>query len=508
MPLDKARIQGFGSDGAAEPKVPSCPAGHELQLWAARSGKCDGCGRKVQAGELVMDCRRCNWYLCNVCCPQDKTQESSLWGAISSLPFYVMDDMSEMATDLETVVWTNLFDEKETLDGQGKSSAQSTETPVSPRQKAEATQVVTEFCETYPALRVVPNEMDLDVFWAKCSVLQPKPIADAIYDQLSFSGGDNDWQPRLRALYAIEHLHGKGGVGKEITRVVMHSAKGLLQHLSEIPQCTIKANQVINVLKGVKPPEAAAPKKEEVEVVSYPRAEVPVPEPKDLLDTSAAPEVVPKVAPKASQDLLDFVPDAPRQAPPTSRQAANDLLDFTVAPAVAAAPPVGDLLASTLNAAASQAKADAMAPPKAAGAASLADLYALYPQSKPSGVAPLASGSAMPSMQMPQPMVPQPMVLQPMVPQPMAHLGSKDAAFSSLAGPMAGPMAGFGGMAASPAPSTTAGRVNGMHSGIRAERPAESTPNEVTSSGKDKGLDSLMSDALAGLGNLGPLAAH
>jgi hypothetical protein len=62
----------FGNAGAAEaaaeqPEEMKCPAGHQMQPWIAKAGTCDGCARKVQNGEQVMDCRQCDWYLCDEC---------------------------------------------------------------------------------------------------------------------------------------------------------------------------------------------------------------------------------------------------------------------------------------------------------------------------------------------------------------------------------------------------------------------------------------------------------
>mmetsp|Transcript_85328 Transcript_85328/g.268960 ORF Transcript_85328/g.268960 Transcript_85328/m.268960 type:complete len:411 (-) Transcript_85328:10-1242(-) len=344
MPLDKARIQGIGSDGPAPPKPPECPGGHELQLWAARSGKCDGCHKKVQTGELVMDCRRCNWYLCNICCPQNKSQESSVWGALSSLPFYVLDDMAEMASDIETFVSASVFDQDKDADGQGKAGSQ--DTPVSPRQKAESIQMVSQFCEKYPAVRVVPNEVDLDVFWTRCSVLQPKPVADAIYEQLSFSGGDIEWQPRLRALYALEHLHQKGGTGKDISKMVMHSAKELLQHLVDVPQCSQKAQHVIAVLKGAKPPEAPAPKAQAGSSAG-PAAAEPKSAASSAPAASSSSPAKPKAAAQKPTDLLDLAPASVPPPPKVVGGTPADLLDLQM-PASGSTGPrgqgVGDLL--------------------------------------------------------------------------------------------------------------------------------------------------------------------
>eukprot|EP00428_Durinskia_dybowskii_P014546 CAMPEP_0170224090 /NCGR_PEP_ID=MMETSP0116_2-20130129/11746_1 /TAXON_ID=400756 /ORGANISM="Durinskia baltica, Strain CSIRO CS-38" /LENGTH=204 /DNA_ID=CAMNT_0010474795 /DNA_START=60 /DNA_END=674 /DNA_ORIENTATION=+ len=67
-----------------------CPSGHELKLWVARAGACDGCRKFVADGEQVMDCRACNWYLCNECRPAYLAQASSF---IDSLQNMVFGDM-------------------------------------------------------------------------------------------------------------------------------------------------------------------------------------------------------------------------------------------------------------------------------------------------------------------------------------------------------------------------------------------------------------------------------
>jgi len=59
-----------------------CPAGHSLQAGCPGAGICDGCRGKVQDGEQVMDCRRCNFYLCKSC---QENPPTSLWSTISAL---------------------------------------------------------------------------------------------------------------------------------------------------------------------------------------------------------------------------------------------------------------------------------------------------------------------------------------------------------------------------------------------------------------------------------------
>lgn len=46
-----------------------CRQGHALRPWVAPAGDCDGCGMQVQKGQVVMDCRRCDFFLCPRCCP-------------------------------------------------------------------------------------------------------------------------------------------------------------------------------------------------------------------------------------------------------------------------------------------------------------------------------------------------------------------------------------------------------------------------------------------------------
>jgi len=62
----KRALKEQGSSAAASEAI-NCPRGHPLQPWAAAAGSCDGCNRPVHRGQMVMDCRSCNWYLCSMC---------------------------------------------------------------------------------------------------------------------------------------------------------------------------------------------------------------------------------------------------------------------------------------------------------------------------------------------------------------------------------------------------------------------------------------------------------
>jgi len=69
-----------GASGARldAPVCNYCPGGHSLILRAAGSGRCDGCHKAVAAGEQVMECRQCNWYLCATCRPVDPAAQAGV----------------------------------------------------------------------------------------------------------------------------------------------------------------------------------------------------------------------------------------------------------------------------------------------------------------------------------------------------------------------------------------------------------------------------------------------
>lgn len=101
--FNKSRIQGFGSDGSK--KVWQCPQGHMLQPWTAKPGACDGCGRKVNKGDKVMDCRTCNWYLCDTCHPQEIYGfTDGIWSTLTSVFDAAATEMSELTSEISSSV--------------------------------------------------------------------------------------------------------------------------------------------------------------------------------------------------------------------------------------------------------------------------------------------------------------------------------------------------------------------------------------------------------------------
>ncbi|CAJ1327013.1 unnamed protein product [Effrenium voratum] len=376
MPLDKSRIQGFGSSNGpaqqesswfassstAAPQAPKCPAGHELAPWCAKPGWCDGCGAKIKAGQPVMDCRQCNYYLCRTCAPQAEAEEEapSFWGAVASLTDMgsgpaissaldnvalsigdVIDaatqDMSEMASDFKSFVASAVGIEDESGDEAERQKAAAMKKSiesVSPRSRQEATSAISDFCQKYPAARVRPNSQELEKLWAKISCLKPVALTSAFYEELSFANGDTSWQPRLRVLYALEHLFKQGGTGKEVAMSTFGQARGLIQHLVEVQQCSDKAQEVTKLFTGKVEEDPGSKADTEGTDKAKPAVKAVRPEPEaapDLLDMS---EPAPVVAAPASTlgDLDLLVMDSP--APAASLPQDLDLL----APAAAARP--------------------------------------------------------------------------------------------------------------------------------------------------------------------------
>merc|ERR1719343_1504999 len=71
---------------------------------------------------------------------------------------------------------------------------------------AQASRVVSDFCERYPALHIEPTPEALEELLLSCGNMSRSAVAHAFHEQLSWSSGDMEWQPRLRALFALEYF--------------------------------------------------------------------------------------------------------------------------------------------------------------------------------------------------------------------------------------------------------------------------------------------------------------
>jgi len=110
----------------------------------------------------------------------------------------------------------------------------------------KAAGVVADFCERQPALRVEPGEAELEALFAACRSLSSSAVSKAFREQLSWSNGDLRWQPRLRALCAMEHFSLRGTYGRDVVTRVVDKSSCVLEHLArEVPQCQAVAARLL-----------------------------------------------------------------------------------------------------------------------------------------------------------------------------------------------------------------------------------------------------------------------
>lgn len=109
-----------------------------------------------------------------------------------------------------------------------------------------AVAAVDDFCRRCPASRVEPQQEDLAALLAECAALPRAAVCKAFQQQLSWSTGDLDWQPKLRALHALEHF-GQHEEGRAVARRTANNSVGILHYLVDaVPQCREKAAQVLD----------------------------------------------------------------------------------------------------------------------------------------------------------------------------------------------------------------------------------------------------------------------
>jgi hypothetical protein len=74
---EKAAREKAAKEAEAKKKAaPKCPSGHPLKIYVTSGGSCDGCRTSQSAGTTVMDCRRCNYWLCSDCCAVSNVNQS------------------------------------------------------------------------------------------------------------------------------------------------------------------------------------------------------------------------------------------------------------------------------------------------------------------------------------------------------------------------------------------------------------------------------------------------
>lgn len=198
-----------------------------------------------------MDCRRCNFYLCAACCSYQERGNSIAafdWGYVSALPFYALDHIEDVALDVNDFFQRLDFSTPSIVSREPGHNQTARFKRVAKRSVCsdnQKTVFISDFCHKFPATNIVPTDLDLNGLWSKCETLPPEVVADAIDQQLSFASGDHDWQPRFRALYALENFMSREGKGEEISDLVLINSEELIRHLGSIPQCRDKVHKLL-----------------------------------------------------------------------------------------------------------------------------------------------------------------------------------------------------------------------------------------------------------------------
>lgn len=236
-----------------------CPSGHRTVSMTA--GLCSGCGRINCKGDEVRNCQHCKFCSCQVCCQREETDHACFaldWNSISAQTLSALDNIERIAKSFTAFCGLNIEQPglfvpsgwKSGRDAASGWSATTVERPASAEvcQDREASVMVSSYCMQFSAMNALPTDRDLDDFWKRCYDFPAASVANAIYEQLSFATGNQDWQPRLRALFALEHLHWKVGKGNAIASLVLDDSEEIIRYLASVPACREKARRLLWIM--------------------------------------------------------------------------------------------------------------------------------------------------------------------------------------------------------------------------------------------------------------------
>lgn len=125
------------------------------------------------------------------------------------------------------------------------------------KSRDEACMIVNDFCQEYHAARVEPTFSEIETLWERCTYYRSPCMAASFCEQLSLLDGGMEWQPRLRALCALEQCFNEQSIApRPIAVKVYEEAEDLLLYLAkDVPQCASRAQRIIELAR--KPPRLA-----------------------------------------------------------------------------------------------------------------------------------------------------------------------------------------------------------------------------------------------------------
>eukprot|EP00443_Scrippsiella_acuminata_P017818 CAMPEP_0115213054 /NCGR_PEP_ID=MMETSP0270-20121206/23600_1 /TAXON_ID=71861 /ORGANISM="Scrippsiella trochoidea, Strain CCMP3099" /LENGTH=242 /DNA_ID=CAMNT_0002626799 /DNA_START=43 /DNA_END=774 /DNA_ORIENTATION=+ len=109
-----------------------------------------------------------------------------------------------------------------------------------------AAELVAAFCERCPAAGVKPSAMELQALADTCAPLPCSSVVAAFREQLSWSGGFSEWQPRARALHGLRYFSAQDGSVRIVAQRTIRETERILKHfVAEVPQCRELAMQLL-----------------------------------------------------------------------------------------------------------------------------------------------------------------------------------------------------------------------------------------------------------------------
>jgi hypothetical protein len=97
-------------------QIRTCPSSHSLVQYTAIGGSCDVCNRIVFVGQQVMDCRACNWYMCERCA---RTNGFTLTPPPPTTTHDMYNLMNQLFPQTTATAQTELYTFDVPLNGQG-----------------------------------------------------------------------------------------------------------------------------------------------------------------------------------------------------------------------------------------------------------------------------------------------------------------------------------------------------------------------------------------------------
>jgi len=101
-----------------------------------------------------------------------------------------------------------------------------------PEQLEETRRIVNAFCERHSALRIVPTEQELTLFWTQCSNQPTAGLTTVLSERLLCTVAEDDRHTQVRLLYALGHFFDTGMGARKVANCVLDETNELVNYLA------------------------------------------------------------------------------------------------------------------------------------------------------------------------------------------------------------------------------------------------------------------------------------